>query len=95
MQPCPVKKIRCDLSAQSFYLFQDSTRIHLFLIKCPGVPVELGSKIPTILFLHGNAGNIGHRLANVHGLVKNLGCNVLLVSLVYHKIALEVLEKNL
>jgi hypothetical protein len=35
------------------------------------------------LFLHGNAGNIGHRLANVHGLVKHLGCNVCLVRLVF------------
>ena len=64
----------------SFLSCQDSTRIHMFFIKCPGVPAEVSPMLPTILFLHGNAGNIGHRLANVHGLVKHLGCNVCLVT---------------
>ena len=67
-------------------IFQDSTRIHMFLVKCPGIPPEVSSQLPTILFLHGNAGNIGHRLANVHGLVKHLQCNVCLVS--YRRLSL-------
>jgi hypothetical protein len=28
---------------------------------------EVYSQVPTLLFLHGNAGNIGHRLAHVPG----------------------------
>lgn len=37
----------------------DGTRLHLFLIKQPG---DISKMVPTILFLHGNAGNMGHRL---------------------------------
>lgn len=37
----------------------DGTRVHLFLIKQPG---DISKIVPTILFLHGNAGNMGHRL---------------------------------
>lgn len=37
----------------------DGTRLHLFLIKQPG---DISKLVPTILFLHGNAGNMGHRL---------------------------------
>jgi len=40
----------------------DGTRLHLFLIKQPG---DISKMVPTILFLHGNAGNMGHRL-NIH-----------------------------
>lgn len=36
----------------------DGTLIHLFVITQPG---ECAAKAPTVLFLHGNAGNIGHR----------------------------------
>jgi len=34
---------------------------------------------PTLIFLHGNAGNIGDRLQNVYGLYENVQCNVFLV----------------
>ena len=34
---------------------------------------------PTVLYFHGNAGNIGHRLMNVKGFVQMLGCNVCLL----------------
>ena len=37
---------------------RDGTQLHLFLIKQPG---EQSKKVPTILYFHGNAGNIGHR----------------------------------
>ena len=36
-------------------------------------------QVPTVLYLHGNAGNIGHRLVNVQGLYNSIGCNVALV----------------
>merc|ERR1712072_791436 len=34
---------------------------------------------PTLIFLHGNAGNIGDRLQNVYGLYENVQCNIFLV----------------
>ena len=38
-----------------------------------------GEALPVIIFLHGNAGNIGDRLQNVYGLYENVQCNVFLV----------------
>merc|ERR1712072_249491 len=34
---------------------------------------------PTLIFFHGNAGNIGDRLQNVYGLYENVQCNIFLV----------------
>ena len=34
---------------------------------------------PTMMFFHGNAGTIAERLPNAEGLIKNVGCNVMLV----------------
>lgn len=56
---------------------KDSTRLHMFLVKQPEEAKY--SAAPTILYLHGNAGNVGHRLMNVKGLVQYLGCNVALL----------------
>ncbi|XP_063228839.1 protein ABHD13 [Bacillus rossius redtenbacheri] len=54
----------------------DGTRLHLYFIRQPG-PVS--ARAPTVLFLHGNAGNMGHRLQNVLGLYQQLQCNVLML----------------
>lgn len=54
----------------------DGTMLHMFFI-CQ--PKERKHKSPTIVFLHGNAGNMGHRLQNSVGLYHNLHCNILLV----------------
>jgi len=35
---------------------------------------------PTIIYFHGNAGNISHRLHTVKDLYKHVKCNILLVS---------------
>ncbi|XP_072037872.1 protein ABHD13-like [Amphiura filiformis] len=40
---------------------------------------ELAPGVPTIVFLHGNAGNIGHRYMNLHELYAMCGCNILAV----------------
>ena len=48
----------------------------MFLVKQPG---EQSKKVPTVLYFHGNAGNIGHRLLNVQGLYTSIGCNVALL----------------
>ncbi|XP_050521369.1 protein ABHD13 [Daktulosphaira vitifoliae] len=54
----------------------DGTRLHIFLIKQPG---EASKIVPTILFLHGNAGNMGHRLTNIHGFYNELSCNIVML----------------
>ena len=43
-----------------FIKTRDSTRVHMFLVKLQ--PPERVSRAPTLLFLHGNAGNIGELL---------------------------------
>lgn len=52
----------------------DSTKLHAYFIPQPQT-----QQCATILFFHGNAGNIGHRLPNVKGLHKHLQANVFLV----------------
>lgn len=42
-------------------------------------PEDRVKKVPTVLFLHGNAGNMGHRLQNIVGLYHNLQCNILML----------------
>jgi len=55
---------------------RDGTLLHLFLVKQPG---DKSATVPTILYFHGNAGNIGHRLLNVQGLYSTIGCNIALL----------------
>ncbi len=65
------------LPFENFYLkTRDGIRINVMLIKQPAPRLAVA---PTVLFFHGNAGNIGHRLINSHALYKNCGCNVFLV----------------
>nr|CAG4636358.1 EOG090X09ZU [Eubosmina coregoni]SVE69938.1 EOG090X09ZU [Eubosmina coregoni] len=52
----------------------DSTKLHAYFI-----PQPQPHQCPTILFFHGNAGNIGHRLPNAKGLFKHLQVNILLL----------------
>ena len=50
---------KCNIHVMIFTVIsRDGTQLHLFLIKQPG---EQSKKVPTILYFHGNAGNIGHR----------------------------------
>lgn len=53
---------------------KDGVRINIVLIK----QAFHFNKVPTLVFFHGNAGNVGHRLLNARGLY-NLGMNILLV----------------
>lgn len=65
------------LPAESLQLkTRDGVLLHAWLVK---QPPELFSQAPTLLYLHGNAGNIGHRLPNVGGLFHRCGCNILLL----------------
>lgn len=53
----------------------DGVRLHGFLIKR-----ENGfESVPTVLYLHGNAGNIGHRLAHARGMFHTSKVNILLL----------------
>lgn len=40
---------------------------------------ERSAHVPTVVYFHGNAGNMGHRLQNALGMYHSLHCNVLLV----------------
>ncbi|XP_067005113.1 protein ABHD13 [Anabrus simplex] len=55
----------------------DGTMLHLFYIRQQ--PANVAANAPTIIFLHGNAGNMGHRLQNTLGLYQNLQCNILML----------------
>lgn len=60
----------------TFVKTKDSVHINLVFIK---QPPPLLSTVPTILFLHGNAGNIGHRMPNMYALYMHCKVNILLV----------------
>jgi len=59
-----------------FIRTKDGVLINAVLVKQNG---EYQSRAPTVLFLHGNAGNIGHRMMNLKGLYHLCGCNVFMV----------------
>jgi len=54
---------------------KSQTANHAWLVK----QAERYNECPTLIFFHGNAGNISHRLENVHELITTCGCNVLMV----------------
>jgi len=56
----------------------DGEKIHCWLFK-KNLSKELSLSSPTIVFFHGNAGNIGHRLPNVKDFMINVDCNVFMV----------------
>lgn len=59
-----------------FIKTQDGVNINAIFIK---QPPQFQSSVPTVLFFHGNAGNVGHRLINAKSWHNYCGCNVLLV----------------
>ena len=66
-----------DLPFESIFLrTSDNILIHSYFI---GLPDESRLSSDTIVFFHGNAGNIGHRLENAKLLFFELHCNVMLV----------------
>lgn len=54
---------------------KDGFKIHMFLIKQP----TNSNHRPTMMFFHGNAGNMGQRLSNVTGFFHKLNINILMV----------------
>ncbi|XP_077301174.1 abhydrolase domain containing 13-like protein Bem46 [Arctopsyche grandis] len=63
----PFESVRCPS--------KDGTVLHMFFIRQP----INGDTTPTLVFFHGNAGNMGHRLQNTAGLYHNLCVNILMV----------------
>lgn len=55
---------------------RDKISLHSYFIRHPE---QKGSCVPTFVYFHGNAGNIGGRLQNCYGIYHNLQCNILLV----------------
>ncbi|XP_034667403.1 protein ABHD13 isoform X2 [Drosophila subobscura] len=54
----------------------DDVTLHAFWIS---QPEERCKSVPTLLYFHGNAGNMGHRMQNVWGIYHHLHCNILMV----------------
>lgn len=55
---------------------KDNVNIHIEILM---QSVEKRAQAPTIIFFHGNAGNVGHRLPNALGMFLHLGANIVLV----------------
>ncbi|CRL00767.1 CLUMA_CG014022, isoform A [Clunio marinus] len=55
---------------------RDKLSLHSYFIRHPEPKAE---SIPTFVYFHGNAGNIGGRLQNCNGIFHNLQCNILIV----------------
>ncbi|KAJ8020616.1 Protein ABHD13 [Holothuria leucospilota] len=68
--------IDCSGFENIFIETSDGIKINAFLFKHPP---SVSPMVPTILFFHGNAGNIGHRLVNAVVFHSACHCNVLLV----------------
>ncbi|PAA79457.1 hypothetical protein BOX15_Mlig033124g3, partial [Macrostomum lignano] len=67
---------RYGLPSQTVFLDSGrGARLHCYFIKQPGD----STRLPTLLFLHGNAGNIGHRLPNAALLFHQCRVNLFLL----------------
>jgi abhydrolase domain-containing protein 13 len=69
------------LPLNGFLQTRDKVTLHSFFIRHPE---KKGNAVPTLVYFHGNAGNIGGRLQNCNGIYHQLQCNILLVGL-YHR----------
>ncbi|XP_013106411.1 protein ABHD13 [Stomoxys calcitrans] len=54
----------------------DKITLHAFWVR---QPEERSKSVPTFVYFHGNAGNMGHRMQNVWGIFYTLNCNILMV----------------
>jgi predicted alpha/beta-fold hydrolase len=62
---------------ESIYIrSHDGTQLHALLVR---QSLSVSAAAPTVVFFHGNAGNIGHRLPNVQAMCWRNHVNVLLV----------------
>jgi len=56
----------------------DGVRVHGWWIPCPAPAKPEADRSPTVLFLHGNAGNISHRFEKL-AILRDLGVDVLII----------------
>ena len=61
--------------SEEWLLTDDGVTLHAWLITQPGSP----SQHPTLVFFHGNAGNIGFRLPNAKSLYRLCSVNLLMI----------------
>jgi len=65
------------LGYESVYIrSHDGTQLHALFVHHSS---SVNNTSPTVVFFHGNAGNIGHRLPNVQSMCLHNNINVLLV----------------
>ncbi|KAL4218461.1 Alpha/beta hydrolase domain-containing protein 13 [Mactra antiquata] len=57
-----------------FVKTRDGVSLNMYLVKQPN-----SAGFPSVIMLHGNAGNIGHRLMMTYFLYKHAHCNILMV----------------
>ncbi|EPQ28095.1 uncharacterized protein PFL1_04422 [Pseudozyma flocculosa PF-1] len=73
-------KIRQIRSQQDLEPERKSSPTHTAIVHTDVVDPHLAARRPTILFLHANAGNMGHRLPLAAVLYKRFGCNIVMLS---------------
>ena len=54
----------------------DGVRLHAWLVL---QPAEAAATAPTLIFFHGNAGNLGFRLPNIKALYYTARCNIFII----------------
>lgn len=77
---CSYPNILVDIPFSSHMIkCSDNVYIHAWLLHQQRQPKSVYVSVPTIIFFHGNAGNIGLRLPNAVQMYHTLGCNILMV----------------
>ncbi|SNX87722.1 related to Protein bem46 [Melanopsichium pennsylvanicum] len=76
----PTAKIQAVKDEKSTQVERKSTPTQTGITSIDTFDAELASKRPTVLFLHANAGNMGHRLPLAAVFFKRFGCNVVMLS---------------
>ncbi|KAJ1596719.1 hypothetical protein NDA14_005157 [Ustilago hordei] len=76
----PASKVQARQDQEPQQLERKSTQTQTGMAPVDTFDAQLASKRPTILFLHANAGNMGHRLPLAAVFFKRFGCNVVMLS---------------
>ena len=54
----------------------DNVKLHAWFVKASQIP----KNNRTMIFFHGNAGNVGSRLPNISVIIREMKCNVLILA---------------
>ena len=55
---------------------KDNVKLHAWFVKASANP----KNCRTMIFFHGNAGNVGSRLPNISVIIREMNCNVLILA---------------